>query len=465
MKKSFLAMGVRLILLLLSLQFMLSVAPAFGERHRPNFYSTLRIQQRDTVSNPDEQFRMAQQLAVKQKKYEEARVLLEKLLKDYPNYHDAKLLMAQTFAWQKKYEEAFGVLQPFMSQLADSLGIRHRNWTSDSSTEVLQVKESNPNWYYWLEGLKLKTSMYWWTSNADSLRAYARIGASLQPGNAYWFLMQARAAEWKGQYREAAAQLARALQQDPKNEEARLMFQRLQSAVAPNLIDLTYDLVAFTDQFPQPWHNLSLGYMRQTKWAPVGARVSRAKRFNRDGWQFSAEAYPRFSSNWYGYAQIGYSGDLPVFPEIQSAFSLYRALRGGWELEGGWRLLKFEEARNLYVAGLSKYAGSWWLQARSFVGWIDGRPDQSYFLQARYYTGTERYWSLLVGRGITPDESGRNAILNRDFNFTSSRVLMGYRAYWGPQLVHFQAGAARDNFAPGRAGWQYQLSIQLGRRF
>ena len=55
--------------------------------------------------NSDQLFQFAQQEAAANK-YEEARTVCRKLLRNGPNFHDVRTLLGRTYAWEKRYDEA-----------------------------------------------------------------------------------------------------------------------------------------------------------------------------------------------------------------------------------------------------------------------------------------------------------------------------------------------------------------------
>lgn len=231
-------------------------------------------------------------------------------------------------------------------------------------------------------------------------------------------------------------------------------------------IIISHDYYHFDKQFTNDWHISAIQYKKLTGIGAAIARVSHANRLSRTGWQAEAEAYPRISKRIYAYVGMGYSPDVPVFPKFRSGASLYFALPQGWELEGGYRQLRFDKNVWVGTGGVSKYAGAWLFNFRSFAA--DGATgiDQSHFLTARYYFGkTGQYSWLQLGSGISPDDA-RNVQLNGKSKLSSKRINMGVTYLPGKRsIIHITAGYSRDEYFTDVHGNQFFGSLGYGLRF
>lgn len=214
------------------------------------------------------------------------------------------------------------------------------------------------------------------------------------------------------------------------------------------------------------WHQGSLEYKTQDSRGALIGRFSYARRFASQGWQGEVEAYPRLSKKMYAYTGIGYSGSSPVFPKWRGGVSLFVNLPHAWELEGGVRYLRFGQDIWMGTAGLGKYAGNYFLQARSFLSLNNTQGiDQSYFVSARYYlpSGTDFVW-VQAGTGVSPDESQAAQLqvpsLRRQNVAGGIRTCMGRR-----HLLLGTVGYARNEFRKGSYGTQLTLLAGYGYRF
>lgn len=233
-----------------------------------------------------------------------------------------------------------------------------------------------------------------------------------------------------------------------------------------NAISFVYSYHHFTRQFPDDWHLGSVEYKRQTAMGAILARVNHASRLNRNGFQYEVDAYPKLSQNVYAYLNFGYSNKAPVFPNWRSGVSVYVSLPKGWEAEGGFRHLYFDQNIWMGTAGLSKYEGDWLFSLRSFFRPGAAGSSQSYFASARRYLKDEKdfVW-VQAGRGISPDEN-RNVQLNASQRLASTKIAAGTQISLSSrsQLL-FSASWSRDEFLPDTYGNQYFSSLGINRRF
>jgi YaiO family outer membrane protein len=215
----------------------------------------------------------------------------------------------------------------------------------------------------------------------------------------------------------------------------------------PNRFTVSYDHTHFSKQFADDWRVTSLEYSRQTGVGTVLGRVNYANRFAKSGWQAEGEAYPVISKKLYAFAGFSYANDLPVFPRWRTGSSLYYAFAKGWEAEGGFRYLRFDNSIWMGTTGFSKYVGAWLLNARSFFAVNAPFATQSFFVKAQRFLPNEKdYVWLQAGSGVSPDDS-RSIQLNTEARLVSKRVSAGARLSITRQLLlTLQAGYARDEY-------------------
>jgi len=234
-----------------------------------------------------------------------------------------------------------------------------------------------------------------------------------------------------------------------------------------NTITATYDYNHFTKQFNHDWHTAGLEYKRQTAAGAFIGRINYASRLQEQGFQYEAEAYPVVSKKVYAYIAAGYSNKMPVFPKWRSGASVYVSLPKAWEVEAGFRQLYFSKNIWIGTAGLSKYAGIWLLNARSFFSLNELGIDQSFFVTARRYLKNEKdYLWLQAGSGISPDESRNVQLGESNITLSSQKIVGGARLSIGKrnQLI-FSAGVTRDEYRPGVFGNQVLGSLGLAQQF
>jgi YaiO family outer membrane protein len=231
-------------------------------------------------------------------------------------------------------------------------------------------------------------------------------------------------------------------------------------------VQLNYNYNHFDRQFAQDWQQGSVEYKRQLRIGAVLGRMSYADRFSKKGWQAEAEAYPKLSKKIYAYLGVGYSPDLPVFSKFRSGTSLYLSLPKAWEIEGGTRVLYFEKAVWVLVGGISKYAGHWLLNVRSFISPGASSIDRSYFASGRYYFSSKNSYAWIeVGTGISPDEN-RSVQLNDGDQLTTRRISSGIKYFTGKTMVlTVSIGYSHDEFLPDTYGHELFGSLGFGVLF
>lgn len=232
-----------------------------------------------------------------------------------------------------------------------------------------------------------------------------------------------------------------------------------------NTIGLNYEFFSF-EKPSALWQIASLEWTHQTKKNTWLGRLSHGSRLERKGTQVEVDYYPKFTAKTYGYFSVGYSPDMPVFAKFRAAASLFVGLNRGWEAEGGLRQLYFDKSIWIGTAGLARYAGHWYLQARTFQSPAAAGWNHSYFITSRYYFGEKNNYAWLqLGSGISPDDN-RNIQFGGDFQLHSRRISSGLRFFAGKaHIVQLSLGYSRDEVQKDLFSNQYFGNIGYGYRF
>lgn len=233
-----------------------------------------------------------------------------------------------------------------------------------------------------------------------------------------------------------------------------------------NTVGLQYNYQYFDKLPSSDWHIIGLEYGRKTNKATYTGRVNYANRFQQNGWQVEGEAYPVLSTKVYAYTGLSYSANVPVFPKWRSGASLYVALPKAWEAEGGLRYLYFDKSIFIATAGLSKYAGLWLLNVRSFVSLNQSLNSQSFFVSARRYFKNEKdYGWLQIGSGISPDET-RNVQFENAASLSSKLIMAGLKKTIAKNLqTSLSAGWSWDEYVTNQFGNRWYGAIGLQQHF
>jgi YaiO family outer membrane protein len=150
-----------------------------------------------------------------------------------------------------------------------------------------------------------------------------------------------------------------------------------------------------------------------------------------------------------------YSNNNPVFPNYTTGATLYVGLNGGWEVEGGYRQLKFADHIWVGSGGVSKYVGNWLFNITSYISLQTPADNQSYFVTAkRFFADSREMVWLQAGSGVSPDER-RNVQLTTT-NLRSKRLNAGAKFFVRKNtLLQLTAGYSRDEFREKTFGSQW----------
>lgn len=270
---------------------------------------------------------------------------------------------------------------------------------------------------------------------------------------------------WSGRVAEAREQVRLVLAVDPGNSQARLVKQRLDARTRPWSVGGAATTDSFNDA-RSTWREFSMTVGRDTPVGPIIARGSDAERFGLDDRQFELEFYPTFRAGTYAFVGLGASADHALYPNQRYSFDLYQSLGHGLEVSGGMRHLGFENAANLYLVTLSKYAGNW-----MFTGKVSLVPDDrtgdswSYHALARRYFGDQGTSFVGAGysHGFTREEPrGAGDLLRVDADTVRAQADLDVN----PGLrFSFSASSGRQQRAVSTPLWQTTLSAGLTTRF
>jgi YaiO family outer membrane protein len=137
----------------------------------------------------------------------------------------------------------------------------------------------------------------------------------------------------------------------------------------------------------------------------------------------------------------------------------------GWEVEGGYRQLHFDDDIWVGAGGLSKYLGNWLVNLGTYLSINSPADNQSYFLTAKRFLSDrgDMVW-FQAGSGVSPDEK-RNVQLATS-NLTSKRVTVGTKFFTSKRTVaQVTAGYARDEYREKTYGNQWYGSAGLAVLF
>ncbi len=381
-----------------------------------------------TNNNLDELFVEARALAFDQQG-EAARAMCRQILEQDARYHDASILMARTYAWEGSYEEASRVLEGVLINAPGNDG---------AIVAMADVKM--------------------WAGDYSQAIVYLDEALSSSPNNQGLLYQKALALNNLGDVTPAVILLNQILDIDPTHPRAEDLLESIQGDKLRNYAGAGYRADFFDNQ--RPWHLGYIEYGRRTRsLGTVIGRINYANRFNQNGFQVEADAYPAIAAGTYLYLNAGYSPDDDLFPRYRAGFEVFQQIPDDWEASLGFRLLTF--ARNdlmIFTGSISKYYKKYYFSLRPYITIAsEGPGSQSYYLTIRrYFSGPDHYLSLMLGTGFSADE---DALVGGElYNIGSNKVLLQYQQRVSINWL-LKAGAGYQHYNEGIWGNKYTLEL------
>lgn len=397
------------------------------------------IFQQLSAQTSDDLFASARKKAFDEKNYPGAIALAKTALEKSPDYHEIRVFLGRIYTWSDKPDSA--------------------------RIEFAKVIAKEPTYEdaYFAYG-----NLEFWNDDTKKALTIVNDGLKNSPNSENLQILKAKLLNDLKEWVSAQAIIDKVIKNNPKQTEARSLAARISANSAINKFGVSYDFVYFDKQFNDPWHLASVDYGRQTKIGSIIGRVNYANRFKGNGIQFEIDAYPRISNTFQAYVNVGYSPDLGIFPKYRAGFSLYANLNGGFEVEGGFRLLRFSDNTLIYTASVGKYYKNFWFNLRTYLTTATNSVSQSFAFNTRYYFGgADDYLSLGVSTGLSPDEQINSVLVNSStYKLKSNGLTLGYRkSIKTVNVISLKAAIENQEYLKDTKGNQLSLSLGYMRRF
>ena len=323
----------------------------------------------------DDLFKQAHEVAFQQKDRTKAREICYEILQRSPKYTDVSVFLARLYTWDDMYDSARAVFG--------------RIFARDSSN---------------YDAINAAIDLEYWSNNPKRALIYCNLGLEKYPKSEDFLLKKSKVLADLKQYDDAFNTIETLLRINNSNPEAISFAERLKEDVRINAITVNYSYEKFNKIF-SPWQ---LGYIQYSRQTPIGTTILRANfgnRFDTQGTQYEIDMYPRFANGLYAYLNAGYSNS-DIFPKTRFGASLYYSLPFSFEIDAGFRLLKYSSDVWIYTAALGKYYSNYWFSFRTYITPSVQYASHSYSLEIRYYlSGADDYLAVSGGTGISPDAS------------------------------------------------------------
>lgn len=307
-----------------------------------------------------------------------ARNILASLLEDFPNHHDAHLLMARTYAWDNDYTAAYQALEP-----------------------VLAARPEDE------EGLALLADLSFWQQNYQ--QALVALDKALVSATEPAGLLFRKAQTYTAleRYNEAAKLLDEVRQRFPGYDPTTT--RALANALQEKRLTWEATSVTGVDIFSSifdPAYYASLQVANRRKKGTSLMRLNYATRFGKHGWQPEWEWYPSLSKRTYAYLNYGFSQSV-LFPRHRIGAEMYTVVLRHGEASIGMRHLMFGATNRVWTltGSCGHYGKNYWISFRpSLTASYSTLTGGLQLSLRRYLGGKKDYLGMQLGTGLFPDE-------------------------------------------------------------
>ncbi|MDR2037884.1 MAG: YaiO family outer membrane beta-barrel protein [Bacteroidales bacterium] len=313
---------------------------------------------------------------VRIKNWKESRRLSRKILAEAPDYFPASLLIAQTYAFENRF---------------------------DSSRLVArELYKSYPDNYDLLE-LMVNTEI-WDKKYPDALEMVDKALVAYPEDEAFWY-KKAWIQYLQKDYKNALKTLDRLFDINPRHEEGNKLYRDINE----NFRDYVL-LESYFEYFKEPYLSRKLiTSAGLSKWTKYGTYIFKTN-FGEElpyeslAFQIEAEAYQNLFPTNYLYLDYAFSPNS-FFPMHRAAIEFFQRLPKGLEASLGVRLLYWNKASWIYTGSISWLFQKNYLAFRPFFSYADSKWKDSYTLTyRRYFSEREDYVYVLIGYGPYNDD-------------------------------------------------------------
>ncbi|HET8886075.1 MAG TPA: YaiO family outer membrane beta-barrel protein [Salinimicrobium sp.] len=250
----------------------------------------------------------------------------------------------------------------------------------------------------------------------------------------------------------------------------RYLLQNILKRTTTDEIAVNYQVVSFQGDYSRknPWHNMSFEYQHNFNQTAVLARINYSDRSYAQGTYYEIEAYPVFNQKFYGFLNVGFSGD-EIFPELRTNASLFFNFADRFEAEGGLRWEKRNETDFITgVIGLTAYVDKFYLNARSYLGpHRNNQFIQNYQFNIRYYLkDPDNYLLFTIGTGISPEEQNIYSVSMENQTLHAIYSNFGFRKSFSyHHIIQLTGGMLFEDISSNKKGTQFIAGVNYRYRF
>ena len=307
-----------------------------------------------------------------------ARKYCRQVLAEDPDYFAAELLMAQTFAFENKFDSA----------------------------RIVSAKlyEAHPNNYDLLE---LLVNIEMWNRKYKVAMTQVEIALTAYPNDENFLFKKAKIQYFSRDYKDALTTLDQLLTINPDHEEG----NALKKDILENHRFRDYVFIEnYFEFFEKPYLSRKLitstGLSKWTKHGRYRAQVNMGEElpWKAPAFQWELEAYQQLFPSNHLYLDYAYSQNN-FFPNHRGAAEFFQRLSKGFEASIGARFLYWTDFTWIYTGSISWLFKKNYLAFRPFFCHTGSRWIDSYNVTyRRYFTDKEDYVYAVAGYGNYSDD-------------------------------------------------------------
>lgn len=323
----------------------------------------------------DDLFKLARQTAFDGKR-EQAREMLQEVLRRTPTYYEVLVFLARTYAWDRQYEQAKKEL-----------------------TAVLNAQPTDA------DALNVLLDVDMWDEKFNEALTTADRALAAHPSNEDFLYKKALALKNLQQPKEAADQLLRLFELDPSHNKGITLMRDLKDQLMKHYVGLLTGFDGFSQIYSSAF-NSSINFGTTHKWGTSIVRLNYSDRFSLKGAQPEIEAYPRIANGVYAYVNYGYSNSV-LFPQHRVGGEAYTKLPKNFETSLGARYLHFNSSSSVvvYTGSIGYYFKNYWVSIRPYLsGGATGTSFSSTATIRLYFANSDNFLGVNLGYGFSPDE-------------------------------------------------------------
>jgi YaiO family outer membrane protein len=401
-------------------------------------FSSIYVFSFGQIKDPDEVLKLARELSANDKK-NEAEELLLTFIEKYPNYTDLKLLLANIYSWNDKYDKSRATFEKLIAQ---------------------NEKERD----YWIGII----SNEYRAENSIKAMTYCFQGLNVFPDDPDITILKARIENFQLKPFKALETIKNYLKKYPDQLKVKEYLETLKNSTATNTISLGLGLDVFSQIF-DPMKYFYLQYGKETARGTFVARYNIQNKFNTTGSQIEFDAYPGLGKGTYAYLNIGYSKSS-IFPDWRFGAQIYRNLPKAYDASLGIRTLRFGKNNiNIYTGSLGKYFGnSYIFFVPYFIPSEEGLSRSASLTYRKYGANEDQYFGVRISAGFSPEFNrfGTDALTKSVINLKAQGLNLTYnfKVKNNRNLLGFNLGVDHQEslYDPGKYYWITSLRASYG---